>query len=377
MNDVFFYANIRTYDLTLGITRKVYQEILAFKRLGYSVTFSGYTNNGVAIFDTNFNVIKERPFYIKNPKIQHIIRRWKLINLCIDYIKEKKEKYAFSYVRYHFFDKAFIRLLKILKSYSFEVIMEAHSTPKFPKKISIMNIVGILDKIYGKLAHYYLDLVASMSGEDNMWGVKTIQIENAIDIDLIKPHEYKGEEGDINFISVAYERDVHGYDRLIRGIYEYKKKGGNRKIYFRMVGSILKSSQNLIKQYGLQDICLIYGPLYGEKLEEVYDLSNIAVGCLANHRIGSYYGSALKTKEYIAKGIPFIYGWNEAVLEGFEYGLKIDLREEPVDIEKVIAFYDAIDKDELVNRIRGKLGVKDTWDYQMKIVVDSFLDHLE
>ena len=57
---IFFYANFRTYDNTLGITRKVYSEINAFKRQGYNVIYCGYLEDGVAIFNNENKIIKKK-----------------------------------------------------------------------------------------------------------------------------------------------------------------------------------------------------------------------------------------------------------------------------------------------------------------------------
>ena len=95
------------------------------------------------------------------------------------------------------------------------------------------------------------------------------------------------------------------------------------------------------------------------------------MGCLANHRIGSFYGSALKTKEYIAKGIPFIYGWKENILENFKYAKCYELCEEAINIEDVIKFYDSLPKNNLVTSIRNCLKYEDTWDYQIERVLSA------
>lgn len=367
---MFFYANFRTYDLTLGITRKVFNEISAFQKLGYNVTYSGYLSDGVAIFDNAGQIIMKKKYPVKNPSIQHAMRRAMLMNLCIEYLNKAKECFEFAYLRYHFFDKTYVRLLKVAKQFSTKVIIEAHSTPKFSSRLSIMYFIGKIDRIWGKKAYLYVDLIASMSDESELWGVKTFKISNAIDLESISLHEYNGKPNDINFISVSYERDVHGYDRLIKGISDYYYNGGKRDIYFHMVGSSLPSTKKLIDKLDLQNRCILYGPMKGEDLDKVYNKANIGVGCLANHRIGSFYGSALKTKEYIAKGIPFIYGWKEKVLENFPYAKEYELCEDPINIQSVIDFYDSLDKDNLNKKIRDCLGAEDTWDYQMKIVVD-------
>lgn len=371
MKTIFFYANIRTYDHTLGITRKVYSEIKAFRKQGYQVIYSGYLEDGVAIFDNDDNVIMRRKYWIANERISHLTRREKIMSLCIDYMHQYEGDFDFSYVRYHFFDRKYIELLKALKKRSAKVIIEAHSTPKFPHDMSIMHYVGWKDKRWNKYAKTYVDMVASMSDEETLWGIETVKISNGIDVGKIRLHNYHGNVGDINLIAVSFEGPVHGYDRVIRGMYEYYKNEGKRNLYFHMVGTTQTSTDKLIEKLGLGDRCFKYGKMMGEKLDDVYDKANMGVGCLANHRIGSTYGSALKTKEYIAKGIPFIYGWKEKVLENFEYGLSFELCEEPIDMKEVINFYDSLPTQGLANKIRSHLGFEDTWDFQMKKVIDS------
>ena len=371
MKSIFFYANIRTYDFTLGITRKVFAEIDAFRKQGYQVFYSGYLKDGVAIFDNQDHIIVKRSFLFKNESLNHLFRRSKLMNLCIDFMKKTDATFDFSYVRYHFFDKKYLSLLRALKSKSNIVVIEAHSTPKFPKDWSIMRYVGWRDRRWNRYAKQYVDLVASMSDEESLWGVKTIKISNGIDVNSIRLHHYKGDPDDINLIAVSFEAPVHGYDRIIKGIKNYYDKGGNRNITFHIVGTTMASTDRLIEELVLSERCIKYGKMMGEKLDEVYDKANIGIGCLANHRIGSTFGSALKTKEYIAKGIPFIYGWKEKVLENFKYGLNFELCETPIDMNEVIHFYDSLSKTSLAENIRAHLGFEDTWEYQIQRIIEG------
>ena len=371
MKRIFFYANIRTYDFTLGITRKVYAEIDAFRKQGYEVYYSGYLEDGVAIFDNDDKIIKRRKFWIADERISHLTRRGKIMNLCIDYMKEYDGLFSFSYARYHFFDRKYVALLNAMNEKSEKVVVEAHSTPKFPKDWSLMRYVGWKDSIWNKYAKQYIHLVASMSDEDTLWGVKTIKISNGIDVNSIRKHDYKGNPEDLNLIAVSFEGPVHGYDRVLRGMYEYYERGGRRNIYFHIVGTTMTSTDHLITSLNLDERCIKYGKKMGEELDDIYDKANMGVGCLANHRIGSTFGSALKTKEYIAKGIPFIYGWKEKVLENFKYGLSFELSETPIDMRQVLAFYDALPKEGLADKIREHLNYEDTWEYQMKKVTDA------
>jgi hypothetical protein len=369
---IFFYANFRTYDLTLGITRKVYAEINAFRKQGYEVYYSGYLSDGVAIFNNNDEIVLKKKYLFKCEAINHILRRSMLMGLCVKYLSKNDEIFNFSYARYHFFDYKYIKLLKTLKQHSKKVIIEAHSSPKFSKKISIMSYIAWKDSKWNKKAKQYVDLVASMSDEEKLWGIDTVKISNGIDVNSIKIHNYSGDMNDLNLIAVSFEGQVHGYDRVIKGIYNYYKNGGTRKIIFHIVGTTLASTDALISKLKLEKYCIKYGPKSGKDLDDIYDKANLAVGCLANHRIGSYFGSALKTKEYIAKGIPFIYGWKEKVLDDFQYGLQFELCEEPIDFFRVIEFYDNLPKLNLAENIRSCLNYTDTWDYQIGLVLDAY-----
>ena len=368
METIFFYTNFMSYNMTVGITRKVYAQIEAFRELGFEVYYSGYLEDGVAVFDNKDKVVYFKKYPVGNKKIQHILRRNMLMNACIDYLKHNKHKFCFSYVRYHFFDRKYIQLLNALKENSDKVIIEAHSAPKFSKKLSPMLYVAWKDSIWNKQAAGCVDLVASMSDEDKLWGIDTIKISNGISVNDIRRHNYKGSKEDLNIIAVSFESAVHGYDRIIRGIKQYY---GEKNIYFHIVGTVMNSTVRLIDELDLKSHCVLYGPLSGAELDDAYDNANIAAGCLANHRIGSFYGSALKTKEYIAKGIPFFYGWNEKVLENFPYAKHIELCEEPINMNEIIEFYTSLEKESLSEKMRNCLAYEDTWKYQMSVVTEA------
>ena len=104
MKKMFFYANFRVYDETVGITQKVKKQIEAFQELGYDVIYSGYLEDGVAIFDNTGNILVKKKYFLKNGKINHILRRYMLLLLCKDYFLKNDVELEFSYLRYHFLD---------------------------------------------------------------------------------------------------------------------------------------------------------------------------------------------------------------------------------------------------------------------------------
>jgi len=354
MKKMFFYANFRVYDETVGITQKVKKQIEAFQELGYDVIYSGYLEDGVAIFDNTGNILVKKKYFLKNGKINHILRRYMLLLLCKDYFLKNDVELEFSYLRYHFFDSFYINLLKVLKKKSKKVIIEAHSYPVFVKKDKF-NPIKILDEIYSKKAHKYCDYIASMTNLKTICGIPTYEIENTLNIDDFKIKEYKRVENKFIFINVAFENITHGLDRLIKGISNYYKtiyKTTSVDIELLLIGEYSNSTKKLVEDLSLSEKVKFLGKMKRNEIDTYIDEAHFAVGSMGNHRANSYYGSALKTKEYIARGIPFVYGWEERILINFPFAYKVPLNEEPVDIKKILEFYRKIENKDLAIKMR-------------------------
>ena len=354
MKKMFFYANFRVYDETVGITQKVKKQIEAFQELGYDVIYSGYLEDGVAIFDNTGNILVKKKYFFKNGKINHILRRYMLLLLCKDYFLKNDVELEFSYLRYHFFDSFYINLLKVLKKKSKKVIMEAHSYPVFVKK-DRFNPIKILDEMYSKKAHKYCDYIASMTNLKTICEIPTYEIENTLNIDDFKIKEYKRVENKFIFINVAFENITHGLDRLIKGISNYYKtiyKTTSIDIELLLIGEYSNSTKKLVEDLSLSEKVKFLGKMKRNEIDTYIDEAHFAVGSMGNHRANSYYGSALKTKEYIARGIPFVYGWEERILINFPFAYKVPLNEEPVDIKKILEFYRKIEDKELAVKMR-------------------------
>ena len=371
MKKMFFYANFRVYDETVGITQKVKKQIEAFQELGYDVIYSGYLEDGVAIFDSTGNILVKKNFFLKNGKINHILRRYMLLLLCKDYFLKNDVELEFSYLRYHFFDSFYINLLKVLKKKSKKVIIEAHSYPVFVKKDKF-NPIKILDEIYSKKAHKYCDYIASMTNLKTICGIPTYEIENTLNIDDFKIKEYKRVENKFIFINVAFENITHGLDRLIKGISNYYKtiyKTTSVDIELLLIGEYSNSTKKLVEDLSLSEKVKFLGKMKRNEIDTYIDEAHFAVGSMGNHRANSYYGSALKTKEYIARGIPFVYGWEERILINFPFAYKVPLNEEPVDIKKILEFYRKIENKDLAIKMRKFLEENNrSWQQQKGLI---------
>jgi hypothetical protein len=93
------------------------------------------------------------------------------------------------------------------------------------------------------------------------------------------------------------------------------------------------------------------GKLYGARLEEVFENTHLAFSPLAWFRKKINEGCALKTREYLARGLPFIIGHGDPDLDYAEnYFLSILPDNSPVDMHHVVEFAEEVLKTRGVSR---------------------------
>ena len=371
---LFLYVNFVKDDKSIGITKKIYAQIRTLRRTGLEVYYTSYVDDGAVILDNSDNVVYKQAYKFNWPPYKRYYRRFLLISTATKFIANSNLSFDYGYLRWHTFDKPYLRMLKALKNKGATNIIEAHAwTPDQKYTDLIGKYENYMDRVYSKYAKEYVSLVAAMSDYDNIWGIKTVKVDNAVDLDTVSERNWEKCSDTLRIISVSNEYNYHGYDRLIKGLKLYYDNGGTRKIAVHFVGVFMPSTKNLVDELGLDDHVVFHGKMFGRELDELYNKSDLGIGALAHHRIGMYSGSSLKTKEYFAKGLPFIYGWKEPAFdESYPYALKIELNETPLDIESVIKFYDGIkDDSEMLHNMREFARVHYSWDKEFEKIFNA------
>src|SRR5699024_5777231 len=110
----------------------------------------------------------------------------------------------------------------------------------------------------------------------------------------------------------------------------------------------------------------------GQELDDVYNNSDLGLGAFG-YRRNETTGSCLKTKEYFAKGLPFINGWKEPAFDDtYPYVLRFDTKEEYIDFEEVIKFYENIKMNKNIQmEMRDFAKNNYTWEKQFEAVFDA------
>lgn len=230
----------------------------------------------------------------------------------------------------------------------------------------------LLEDIYLPMQKKFADIFVFTSANVFMKGARTVNILNGIDpADIVRRQEHS--RGNIiKLLAVANVSSWHGFDRVIRGLAEYH---GKREINFVIVGqgSELAELKRLVIQYRLENTVLFRGLQLGEGLDKCFDECDIAVGSLGLHRLG-ITPSSLKSREYMARGIPFVASETEAMELDDNvrpYVYMVPGNDQEIDIEALLEWVDRIDMVRAGEALHSFALTHCTWKIQMQKVVEK------
>jgi hypothetical protein len=174
---------------------------------------------------------------------------------------------------------------------------------------------------------------------------KTKLIGNGIKVSAIKPINFLNfNKGKIIIICVAQLEIWHGYDRLLNSLKTYfsihENPFQNIEVFIVGDGNEKKNLEHLSQSLGLVDWVKFTGNLTGSELDEVFFKSNLAVASLGSFRVNLKSSSPLKSREYTARGLPFLSADNDPDFQGdvpFLYKVANDSSD--LDFDSIFSWY--------------------------------------
>lgn len=372
MNKKLVY--VTSYDFgkgnSSGVVKKILQQIETFSQNGFDVDYF-YVNKKI---NSLYFVSKGKETLIGTAKWIKGIEYWKLIKKFL-----QTKAYDAAYVRHTGrIDPWILAVLKLLKSRSVKIVYEF---PTFPYHKLAARMDLFVDGMFRFRLKKYVDRVVTYSKHTCIYGISTIQVCNGICVNscnVVKKECIK--EDMIELIAVAAFQEYHGYDRLLKAMGRYYKDNGKRRIILHLVGDgiVVEEYKRICESYHLEDKVIFYGNKYGEELDRIYDKADIAVAVLAAYKEDVFCSSALKVREYLAKGLPIITGCKEDIMENRreKFYLEFPNDDSEINVESIVKFYDDIyknhNREEVHLQIREFAKQNADWNIVLQPIISYF-----
>ena len=359
-----------------GISKKILYQVSALRECGLDVFLCHMTidENGYQRRVCNETVIEDfgNSFFAK-------FLKWVRFKTLTKYILENKIE--FVYIRsFYNTNPPLLKMLRNLLREGVKIVMELPTYPydievKSPSLSLSNRMIFLVNRLYRGRLKSCLTKIVTFSDYKEIHGVKTINISNGIDFERIKLKSAKSQSPNrINLLGVAEIHYWHGFDRLIKGLADYYKSVQiETEVFFDIVGGGVQNEldmlKNLTRELNLENYVTFYNESSGEELDAFFEKADFGVASLGRHRSGISKIKTLKTREYAARGIPFIYSETDDDFDNMPYIIKAPADESPIDINKIVEFYKSLK----ISPAEIRLTIEDTlsWRIQMQKVIDE------
>lgn len=349
-----YITNYDANDASNGISKKIRFQVCAFEHYGISMDL------------VDANLIKVEPRSIIIDQLSSLFGSnnrpvWKQL---FDETNKllSKTKYDFIYIRKPLIDFFQVQCLREIKNShpNIKILLEIPTYPydneiRFSQRLALVNDKRVRNSLCGIVDRY-----VTYSKDCEIFGIPTLVISNGISYNNVPLKQSIIHKG-INVIAVALFESWHGYDRFLYGMMLQKNivQDYDIHLYLAGKGKVLSNYRKQVERSGLQNYVHFCGELCGNELNELYNIADIALDCMGRHRVGLYYNSSLKGKEYCAHGVPIISGIETEMdnLIDFPYYKRVPADDTLINMNDVVDYFNACyqnkDVDEVAASIRN------------------------
>lgn len=163
----------------------------------------------------------------------------------------------------------------------------------------------------------------------------------------------------------------HGYDRIINGMSLYLKsrKQDECDVHLYLIGDgeVCRKWKMLADNLKLNNNIHFLGVKVGGDLDDIFENSNVALGSLGLYRKGLDQASDLKSREYTARGIPFLAAGNDIDFNSnTSFRLNLPNNNEVIDIKEVIKWFVGLNP-EITSPNAMRKYAQENLDFKLKV----------
>ena len=304
------------------------------------------------------SLVRYVPYAAEFPKpayVNAVLRRYSVLERCVDL-----RRFDRIIVRYAHADPSGPGFAR-----RYPIITEHHGDELSEHRAKIRNGLSVFEKQmkrvrYAMEAKYGGEMLAECRGiigvtdeirdiEHRRSGCTTpaVTVSNGIDVEQVAPTAFRSFDGrvlDMMFVASLVNPAPphwHGLDRLIAGMEAYT---GPVSLRLHVVGPLHRSARRVFAN----SPCTVfqYGPRTGLALDTMMRDMNLGVSTLGLYRKNLSQACSLKTREYTARGLPFVMAYDDPDLHAVDpltpFFQRFHNDDSPIDMERVIEFAESL-----------------------------------
>ncbi len=346
-----------------GVEQKINDQGISLERLGI-------TDLEIVVINPSREGKRGRLRFVHAPRgspkshLAYALRRFQLIEDSIDC-----NAYDLLLLRYPMADRgaeAFASRHKIVSEHHTKEVEERRARlrtqqpplQRLHKKLSLQQ-----ETRYGPRYLERCRGIVAVSDETRLYELKrsgrdlpSLTVPNGILVDRVRHTRFRPFKGGTLHLAFMGGRGSpwHGTERLLRSLSAYR---GKTRIRAHLVGRLRSpvGATPLPRNVEVE----FHGTLLGSDLDGLMSQMNLAVGSLALFECGLGEHSTLKTRDYTARGIPFVIGHTDPDLqlvpETMKFFLSVPNDDSMIEMDRIIQFAEDMTAREEVDSLSDRM----------------------
>lgn len=149
------------------------------------------------------------------------------------------------------------------------------------------------------------------------------------------------------FMLVGFKASWHGIARLVNSMKHYQ---GNSTIQIDIIGEVTEDDKELVSLANLQNNIRFLPSMSSGQLDHQLNIYHAGLGTLALYKKNMHEASPLKVREYISRGFPVIYAYDDTDLSADDrfsnYCLEFPNNDSVIDFSTIIQFLGRVCSDQ-------------------------------
>jgi hypothetical protein len=236
----------------------------------------------------------------------------------------------------------------------------------------------MMDKLFRKQLKRYINYIITYCEQDAIFGVPCIKLRNGVNVNGIPIIPKKESENKtLQLLAMANISIWHGFERLIYGLDAYvKDKRNTIHVHLTIIGTgkHLPQLKKIVDSLSLNSHITFKDFLTGQHLTDEINKADVGISTLGMHLKNVTQDSSFKSREYCARGLPFILSCDD---KDFPPHLPFinyhPNTHEPIDITKIISFYNTLKQQypDYIHMMRDYAEKQLTWEVKLKPIIEK------
>jgi glycosyltransferase involved in cell wall biosynthesis len=374
-----------------GVEQKIIGQFDALHALGVEIQLflvSSFTPGEIFAIEiekrSGVKILINSPSKIRNPWA----RRKEKFDLISSVLSDYSPRRTMVYLRYPIGDMLFLKFLKKNKAYKF---VTEHQELENKLRIGCLTNTftqDIIDFAFGKAIRNKITGFVGVSSQylDNQISYLSRKIQekkyflvngNGIDTSKYcfrKNPLFDGQTLKLLFVGVGFQ--YQGLHRLLISMENYYSSAFKVRIIVNIAGVTRRKVylKKYLRNPKVRDSVVFHGYISPRDMDRLADECHLAVNSLCLHQIGIKIASTLKSREYFARGIPFVTAsFDNDFEDNNPFILKVTSDESVFNIQDIIDFALEMNADVLHPQKMRQYAIEHLdWSVKMKKLIDFF-----